>query len=536
MTRRARRWLTALGVLLALIGALGFSAVRALSPPSGPLAAPIRTALGAIQGTREGELTAYRGIPYAAPPVGELRWRPPAPAAPWQGTLDASRFKPPCMQAGGVAIPGSLPPSEDCLGLNIWTPATRAGEKLAVMVFLHGGGFTNGSSDVRFFWGDALARKGVVVVSLNYRLGVLGFLAHPDLSAESEHHASGNYALLDCIAALEWVKANIAAFGGDPENVTLFGQSAGSFLASELMASPLAAGLFTRVIGMSGADIGNAGTVGGIPLREHAEARGVEFAKSVGATSLADLRQLPAEMLMERGGIVPENPLLNLPNVDGYVLPQQVDAHLAVSPATAKVDLLVGMTAEDSVGLTAPRDANAYIELVRERYGALADRFLAAFPARSTDEASSSQKRLATAVASWRTFTWAGIHAKSGGGRTYGYVFSRAPPWSETAAHATDLFYLLGFPPKAVFYVVPWKGRRDSAIREQMQRYWTNFAKTGDPNGPGLPRWEDFASTASVLNIADVVRMEPVPYQAEFELVEADQEELSRSVRSPKQD
>src|SRR5688572_17814156 len=347
MTRRARRWLTALGVLLALIGALGFSAVTALSPPKGPMAPPIRTALGAIQGTREGELTAYRGIPYAAPPAGELRWRPPAPVAPWQGTLDASRFKSPCMQAGSV--PGSLPPSEDCLFLNIWTPTTRADEKLAVMVFLHGGGFTNGASDVRFFWGDALARKGVVVVSLNYRLGVLGFLAHPELSTESEHHASGNYALLDCIAALKWVKDNIAAFGGDPENVTLFGQSAGSFLASELMASPLAMGLFTRVIGMSGADIGNAGTVGGIPLRVHAEARGVEFAKSVGATSLSGLRQLPAQMLMERAGIVPEKPLLNLPNVDGYVLPQQVDAGLAAAAPTAKVDLLVGMTAEDSV-------------------------------------------------------------------------------------------------------------------------------------------------------------------------------------------
>jgi para-nitrobenzyl esterase len=278
---------------------------------------------------------------------------------------------------------------------------------------------------------------------------------------------------------------------------------------------------------MSGADIGDAGTVGGIPLKVHAEASGLEFAKSLGATSLASLRQLPAQMLMERGGIVPENPLLNLPNVDGYVLPEQVDVALAAAPEAAKIDLMVGMTSEDAVGLSAPRDANEYSAKVRERYGPLADRFLAAFPARSVEEAALSQKQLATALSAWRTFTWARIHAKSGG-RTYGYVFSREPPWSDTAGHATDLFYLLGFPPRALFYVVPWNGRRDSAIREQMQDYWTNFAKSGDPNGPGLPRWEAFASAESVLNIGDVMRTEAVPYRAQFELVEADRAELRR--------
>jgi para-nitrobenzyl esterase len=508
------------------MGALVAYSVRAFSPPPGPAAAPIQTALGLIQGTREGGLTVYRGIPYAAPPVGDLRWRPPAPVS-WKGTLDASRFKPACMQVGGV-LPGSQPPSEDCLGLNIWTPATHADEKLAVMVFLHAGGFTNGSSDLRFFWGDGLARKGVVVVSLNYRLGVLGFLAHPELSAESEHHTSGNYALLDCIAALQWVKDNIAAFGGDPGNVTLFGQSAGSFLASELMASPLAAGLFARVIGMSGADLGDAGTVEGIPLRAQAEARGVEFASSLGAASLARLRQMPAQALMERGGTVPENPLLNLSNVDGYVLPQEVSAGLADRAKASKVDLLVGIAAEESVGIEPPRDIDAYAALVRKRYGRLADRFLAAFPAKSNEEAALSQKRIATAFAAWRTFTWARIHAKSEGGRTYAYVFSRAPLWSDTAGHGTDLFYLFGFPPRAVFYVVPWRGKRDSAVREEMQGYWTNFAKTGDPNGTGLPTWLSFAEHESVLNFAESTRMDELPYQRQFDLIEAHREELRR--------
>jgi para-nitrobenzyl esterase len=526
MTRRTRGWLIVLTVLFALIGALVAYGVRAFSPSAGPAAAPIQTALGLIQGTREGGLTVYRGIPYAAPPVGDLRWRPPAPTS-WQGTLDASRFKPACMQVGGV-LPGSQPASEDCLGLNIWTPATWVDEKLAVMVFIHGGGFTNASSDLRFFWGDGLARKGVVVVSLNYRLGVLGFLAHPGLSAESEHHSSGNYALLDCIAALQWVKDNIAAFGGDPDNVTLFGQSAGSFLASELMASPLARGLFARVIGMSGADLGDAGTVEGIPLRADAEARGIEFASSLGATSLASLRQMPARALMERGGTVPENPLLNLPNVDGYVLPQQVSAGLADRADASKVDVLVGIAAKEAVGIQPPQDVNAYTALVRKRYGRLADRFLAAFPAKSKEEAALSQEQIATAFAAWRTYTWARIHAKGERGRTYAYVFSRAPMWSDTAGHGTDLFYLFGFPPRAFFYVVPWRGKRDSAVREEMQSYWTNFAKTGDPNGAGLPTWGPFAEPGSVLNLGESTHMDELPYHRHFDLIEAHREELRR--------
>lgn len=211
---------------------------------------------------------------YAAPPVGELRWRPPQPAS-WQGTLDATRFKPACVQIGG-SLPGSPPEqnSEDCLGLNIWTPTTRADEKLAVMVFFRGGRFKNGSSAPRLYWGDTLARKGIVFVTVNYRIGALGFLAHPELSAESPHKVSGNYAILDCIAALKWVKDNIAAFGGDPANVTVFGQSAGAYLGSELMASPLANGLFARVIGMSGADMGVAASVGDMPLKAQAEANG----------------------------------------------------------------------------------------------------------------------------------------------------------------------------------------------------------------------------------------------------------------------
>ena len=522
MTRRLRRWLVALATFALLVGALAWYGVRSFDPPAGPAAAPLHTALGDIRGTREAGLTVYRGIPYAAAPIGERRWRPPASTS-WQGTLDASHFKPACMQVGS-GLPGSLPRSEDCLGLNIWTPAARPDEKRAVMVFIHGGGFTNLSSDLRFFWGDRLAQKGVIVVTLNYRLGVLGFLAHPELSAESAQHASGNYALLDCIAALRWVKDNIDAFGGDPDNVTLFGQSAGAVLASELMVSPLARGLFARVIGMSGADIGDAGTLIGIPLGAQAEAGGVEFARSIGADSLATLRELSAEALMKSAGTVADQPLINLPSVDGYVLPQQVDAALGTARA---IDLMVGVDAQDGVSSGGPRNAEAYAAQIRERYGTLADRFLEAFPGRSDEEAQASDARLASVFAAWRAFTWARIHAQDARGRTFGYVFSRVPPWTKTAAHASDVPYLFGFP-RALFYLVPWRTKRDLALADELQRYWTNFAKTGDPNSDGLPTWQPFAVTESVLNFGDSTHMELVPYRADFALVEADRQQLRR--------
>jgi para-nitrobenzyl esterase len=372
VTRRTRGWLIAAGLFLVALGSVVYYGLAALRPPASSAAAPIRTALGAIQGTTEAGLTVYRGIPYAAPPVGELRWRAPAPAS-WKGTLDASHFKPACVQVGS-ALPGgpAEKTSEDCLGLNIWTPARSGGEPLPVMIFLYGGHFTNGSSAPRIYWGDSLARRGVVVVTFNYRLGVLGFLAHPELSAESPRHASGNYALLDCIAALSWVKSNIAAFGGDSANVTLVGQSAGAYLASELMTAPLAKGLFTRVIGMSGADMGVAGSAGDIPLGRQAEADGAAFARSLGASSLAALRRMPAEAVAAAGAA--SGAAVNLPNIDGYVLPQEAHASLAQQADGGGIDLLVGIDAQEGATIAGPPvSAAAYGEMLRQRYGGLAD-------------------------------------------------------------------------------------------------------------------------------------------------------------------
>jgi len=528
MTRRARRWLVGLGAMIVLLGSLAWYGMSSLRPPPAARAPPIRTALGMIQGTTESGLTVYRGIPYAAPPVGELRWRPPQPTS-WEGTLDATRFKPACMQIGG-SLPGFAPErnSEDCLGLNIWTPATRADDKFAVMVFFHGGGFKNGSGAPRLYWGDTLARKGIVLVTLNYRIGVLGFLAHPELSAESPQKVSGNYAILDCIAALEWVKNNIAAFGGDPANVTVFGQSAGAYIGSELMASPLANGLFVRVIGMSGADMGIAGSPGDMPLKAQAEANGVAFAQSMAATSLAELRSLPADMLIARG-TESNIPGINLPNVDGYVFPREVQTALATREDATPVDLMVGIDAQDGATMVSkPLNAAEYAKNIRERYGALADRILAQFPAGSDAQAATSQRRFATADVAWRTFTWARVHATRGVGRTYGYVFSQVPPWPPfatmgVAGHGAELPYVFGYPPRALFFVrtSPWKALRHSQIADEMQSYWTNFAKTGDPNGDGLPVWAAFTSGEFVLSFSDSTRMEGLPEAAAIPLLDA---------------
>ena len=273
------------------------------------------TESGAISGVLANGLRVYKGIPFAAPPVGDLRWRPPAPATSWTGTRRADAFAPACIQVG-VSMPGETPPavSEDCLYLNIWTPAKTAHEHLPVIVWIYGGGYINGSAAMPLYWGDRLAQKGVIVVTIAYRLGPLGFLALPELTRESPHHSSGNYGLMDQIAALEWIQRNIAAFGGDPKCVTIAGQSSGSISVSILMASPPAKGLFQRAIGESG------GLFEPLQLAPkyvlaNAEHDGEKYAVSLGAASLQQLRQLPASQLTgNAGGIVH-------PVIEPYVLP-----------------------------------------------------------------------------------------------------------------------------------------------------------------------------------------------------------------------
>src|ERR1700739_2524817 len=279
--------------------------VAAAQLASATVAQQVRTESGTVSGVRANGLSVYKGIPFAAPPVGDLRWRPPVHAASWSGTRKADAFAPACMQVG-VSMPGETPPavSEDCLYLNIWTPAKTAHDPLPVIVCIYGGGYINGSASMPLYWGDRLAQKGVIVVTIAYRLGPLGFLALPELTRESPQRSSGNYGLMDQIAALGWIQRNIAAFGGDPKRVTIAGQSSGAMSVSMLMASPRAKGLFQRAIGESGG-LFEPLQLAPKYLLANAEHDGEKYAASLSAASLKDLRRLPAAQLTgNAGGIV----------------------------------------------------------------------------------------------------------------------------------------------------------------------------------------------------------------------------------------
>src|ERR1700735_5561088 len=319
--------------------------VAAAQLVSTTVAQQVRTESGTVSGMHTNGLNVYRGVPFAAPPVGDLRWRPPVHVAPWTGTRKADAFAPACMQ-DGVSMPGETPPvvSEDCLYLNIWTPAKSMQAHLPVIVWIYGGGYINGSASMPLYWGDRLAHKSVLVVTIAYRLGPLGFLAHPELTRESPHHSSGNYGLMDQIAALEWIQKDSAAFGGDQKNVTIAGQSSGSMSVSMLMASPLAKGLFQRAIGESG---GMFEPLQLAPrfLLANAERDGEKYAASLGAASLDELRRLPVAFLF--GGKAGD---VSHPVIEPYVLPVSPYEAFA-SGRQNDVPLLIGSNADEARSL-----------------------------------------------------------------------------------------------------------------------------------------------------------------------------------------
>jgi para-nitrobenzyl esterase len=491
--------------------AAGAMALAAAATPA--LAAPVMTDSGALQGVRQGGLTVYRGVPFAAPPLGDLRWRPPQPSAPWSGVRHADAFAPACMQVG-VSMPGEAPPkvSEDCLYLNVWTPARTAGARLPVIVWFPGGGWVNGSASMPLYWGDRLARRGLIVVTAAYRLGPLGFLAHPELTRESAHASSGNYGLLDQIAALQWVQRNIRAFGGDPGRVTISGQSAGGFSVSLLMASPLAHGIFQRAIAESG---GVFEPLQIVPNHGYelagGERDGVAYAASVGAHSLAELRRLPAADLLK--GLAPA---ISHPLIEPYVLPRSpYDAFLAGEASDAPV--LIGDNAEEArafLDIDTVTAANFVAGIPAWFPGPLrSPAVLAAFPHATDAEARASRVDLEGALRSgWDMWAWARLQAPRA--PVYFYQFDLRPPFPPGspqanwgASHFAELWYVfdhLGQEPW------PWRPA-DRRLASQMARYWTNFAKTGDPNGPGVPTWPRFTETAqNVQRLGDPVRSELV--------------------------
>jgi para-nitrobenzyl esterase len=498
-------WLTAAGMLTAAV--------------AGAQAAPVPTRGGPIAGVEESGNLVYKGIPFAAPPVGRLRWRAPEPAAPWQGVLRATVYRPRCMQVG-PNYPGGPEDealSEDCLYLNIWKPVSAPQDaKLPVMVWIYGGGFQNGSASDPFYRGDNLAKKGVIVVNINYRLGPLGFLAHPELTAESPHHASGNYGLMDMIAALHWVKANIAAFGGDAGTVTIFGQSAGSAAVNLLQASPLARGLFQRAIGESGGAFMPPETPYGASRLEDAEAEGTVLAQELGARSLAELRALSADKVSAAGRMGPD--------IDGWVIPAPLLDIFAAGRQT-DVPILLGYTSGEGDNLVGePLQATPWKEAIRRQFGSHAERVLAHYPAGTDEEAARSQRLSERDFGfGWAMWTWAALQRRTGRAPVYGYYFDHRLPLPDHepfrhwgVQHGAEVFYLMQH------YVPGWSWtEEDRRLGDTMASYWTNFARTGDPNGPGLPHWPEYRTTdRKVMHFADEPTVAELPNQEAMKLMD----------------
>ena len=465
---------------------------RSDAPPAAPSSGALSSAqvdTGALSGVAgdAAAISVFRGVPFAAPPVGERRWRAPEPAVAWTGARSAAEFSKSCVQKlQRRLLPWTeeyMPQremSEDCLALNVWTGASSAAERRPVLVYIHGGGYSGGAGDVLVYDGEALAARGVVVVTFNYRVGVFGFFAHPGLTAEAGHEASGNYGLLDQIAALGWVQRNIAAFGGDPQNVTVAGQSAGAGSVHLLTASPLARGLFQRAIAQSGPwDVRQR-----LPERAQAEPRGLELARG---RSLAELRALPGEQLRDEAVAsgLPFRPI-----VDGWVVSDQVPSIYA-RREQSDVPLLTGITAdeESSQAWYGSLGARELGELAQKRFPGQAGEVARRYAVAGDAEAQERQKQLSRDEGLTKLRAWRQLRAEHGAAPDYAYYFERAIPWPEQpryqAFHSAELPYMFDNLAKLDR---PWEPV-DRELSNLMASYWVNFIRSGDPNGERLPPW-----------------------------------------------
>jgi para-nitrobenzyl esterase len=512
---------------------------------------------GALSGTPA--VRVFKGIPFAAPPLGENRWRPPRPAAKWEGVFEADAFGPSCTPGGGGgrgrggapgrgAAPGAPgvapqapqaaqpappprqpPASEDCLTVNVWTSANRVGDRRPVMVWIYGGGFTGGSGGLQWYDGEALAAKGPVIVTFNYRLGALGFLAHPELARESGRNASGNYGMMDAIAVLQWVKRNISAFGGDPNNVTIFGESAGAIMIGALVGSPAAKGLFHRAIAESGAWMGL--QMARMTPPERALGAGAKALEAAGIKTVAELRAKPLAELPPLGGagLV----------IDGYLIPEDLSLAFAGGRQNA-VDVLAGSNKDENTFLggggrgrggpgagAAPAPGSVvegYVAQTKTRYGELADAYLKLYPASSDADVAAASAQAQNDEINWNMRQFAAAQSRKGK-KGFAYFFTRVPlrngqPQPNGATHTAEISYVFNHP----FSNGPleWDDV-DRKLADTMSSYWVNFATRGDPNGAGLPAWPQYKDMASgrVMVLGDTVQVEAVAPAAKLSFFDA---------------
>ena len=452
---------------------------------------------GVIEGFERAGVKIFRGIPYAQPPVGKLRWREPQPVKNWRGVKKTIHFGPRAMQLPVFSDMRfrSNGMSEDCLYLNVWTPSKNNREKLPVLVYFYGGGFIAGDGSEYRYDGESMARQGIVMVTINYRLGAFGFFSHPELTRESPHHASGNYGLLDQCAALQWVKRNIAYFGGDPDKITIGGESAGSFSVSAQMASPLSRNLIAGAIGESGSLLG----FRAMPHLSEAEKAGLSFQNAVGAKNLNELRNISADQLLEM------TKRRDLPSfgviVDGYFFPTEPET-IFLKGEQAQVPLLVGWNSMESNYKAILGDEEVTVEnyekAVRKRYPNIADGLLKVYKANSDEEVAQVATDLASDMfIGYGTWNWSDIHAKTGNNEVYRYYFVHPRPGYKNAktgdnllirgaVHSAEIEYVLGNLP--VNDVYDWQSE-DYFVSTLSQLFFAHFIKTGNPNGLGVPAW-----------------------------------------------
>lgn len=491
----------------------------------------VRTESGSLAGSTsaDGKISMFKGIPYARPPIGALRWCAPQPPESWSDVRRADAFGRRCIQpdrpSNSISYFGPEPESEDCLYLNIWTSAPEPGAKMPVMLWIHGGGFSIGSGALPIFDGEALARRGVVLVTINYRLGGLGFLAHPDLTRESSTGSSGNWGLLDQIAALGWVRDNIEAFGGDPRCVTIFGQSVGSTSINCLMTSPPARGLFHRAIGESGGSMAPLGQPGGGSMLTLAAAEeiGTRAAAALGCHSLEELRALPARQIQLSWPKGAEFRPFTI--VDGVVLPEALYDTFAAG-RQYDVPLLTGANSDEGSARPPAANVEEWKRSLQREHGEDWRRLFETYGA-GADVGRMSRRQGCHKSFNWTNWTWARQHVRTAGSKVFFYHFSHAPPlppdrtFAEATAgrlgafHTAEIPYVFGTLDKRDW---PWRDA-DRQLAGTMSSYWVNFAAHGDPNGAGLTSWPVFdPQTASVMRFGDEVAAGALPEREIFDL------------------